>query len=230
MNENDYLLNLSAVKWEKDYDERGRTIHDKGFRNLDSNYICDVLFMERIKQKAAELGYIHEHTLNTLDVEEYDINHPPYEKLWVYSKTDEPYPESVIGIYRANWYRAEYVTLYSTRSSSFGVHSRYVDEFQYEARETYKKFIGIICGKKEQRNKSYDRFKVRAIVIVIVDEYGESLIHLLQTFHRPYVLFCVIVTDEREKIWIGNDVRRFKDSNDNSYYEKIEELKYLLSD
>ena len=188
MKEFDYLLDLDSVKWEKDYIKEEITIHDKGLRNLDSNYLCDVLFLERIKQKAAELGYIHEHTLNTLDVEEYDINHPPYEKLWVYSKIDETYPESVIGIYRANWYRAEYVTLYSTRNCSFGVHSRYVDEFQYKARETYKKFTRMICGKKEHHDDSYDRPKVRSIIIVIVDEYSESLIHLLQTFHRQFIL------------------------------------------
>lgn len=232
MNENDYLLNLSAVKWEKDYDESRRTLHDKEFRSFDSNYICDLLFLERISQKAKELGYIYEHTLNTLDVEKFDYNHPPYEKLWVYSKMDEPYPESVIGIYRAQWYRAEHINAdpWDNKYTEFAIR-RYLDEFQYDARIVYDKFTDMFCGKGGYYNHNqYEKVNVRSIVIVIVDGRDEDLISLLRAYHKPYILFCVIVTSEREKIWIGNDVRRFKNKDDDSYFEKIKELEYLLSD
>ena len=234
MKENDYLLNLSAVKWEYyDFDKK-ETIRDKGFRNLDSNYLCDVLFLERITKKAKELGYIYEHTLNTLDVEEYDYNHPPYEKLWVYSKTDEPYPESVIGVYRAHWYRAENIRLDGKIYISFDprfASRRYIDEDQREARIVYDKFTDMFCGKDgySDHNQGMNG-KVRSIVIVIVDVYGEELIAMLQEFHKPYILFCVIVTSERKKIWIGFDTRRSKEEDGNSYYDKIKELEYLLSD
>ena len=233
MKEFDYLLDLDSVKWEKDYDESRRTLHDKGFRNLDSNYLCDVLFMERIAKKAKELGYIHEYTLNTLDVEEHDYNRPPYEKLWVYSKTDEPYPESVIGVYRARWYLAERFNPdpWDKHYSEFA-RLRPVDEFQYDTRKIYTEFTNMFCGKDGYSNHNqYKRVKVRSIVIVIVDERDEDLVHLLNTYHKPYILFCVILVAEREKIWIGFDTRRSKESADDySYYDKIKELEYLLSD
>ncbi len=234
MNENDYLLNLSAAKWE-DYDfEKDINIHDQGFRSLDSNYLCDVLFLERISKKAKELGYIYEHTLNTLDVEEFDYNHPPYEKLWVYSKTDEPYPESVIGVYRARWYRAENIKLDGKIYISFEpghASRRYIDEDQREARIVYDKFTDMFCGKDGYSDYNQGmNGKVRSIVIVIVDGYGKELLAMLREFHKPYILFCVIVTSEREKIWIGFDTRRSKEEDGNSYYDKIKELEYLLSD
>lgn len=234
MNENDYLLNLSAVKWE-DYDfEKDTNIHEQGFRSLDSNYICDVLFLERIKKRASELGYVFEHTLNTLDVEEYDIINPPYEKLWVYTKTDEAYPESVIGVYRAQWYRAESVNVYDRTWQQYDAKSpsrRYIDKFQYDTYKIYNEFTDMFCGKDGYSNhKQSNDCKVRSIVIVIVDSYGKELQTFLQYCHKPYILFCVIVTTDREKIWIGYDTRRAKEPEGNSYYDKIKELEYLLSD
>ena len=235
MKEFDYLLDLDSVKWEKDCDfEKDTNIYDQGFRSLDSNYLCDVLFLERIAKKAKELGYVYEYTLNTLDVEEYDVNNPPYEKLWVYSKTDEPYPESVIGVYRAQWYQAENVNLDGKIFISFEprhASRRYIDEYQQDARIVYDKFTDMFCGKDGySKHDRYINGKVQSIVIVIVDGYGKRLMALLREFHKPYVLFCVIDTTNREKIWIGFDTRRSKEEEGNSYYDKIKELEYLLSE
>ena len=186
MKEFDYLLNLSAVKWEDEDFDKDTNIHEQGFRSLDSNYLCDVLFLDRIKQKANELGYVYEYMLNTLDVEEYDINHPPYEKLWVYSKTDEPYPESVIGVYRAQWYRAEDVDAYHNIGVIYDDKSptrRNVDKFQYDTRKLYDEFTDMFCGKDGYYKDSNDN-KVRSIVIVIVDGYGKELQTFLQYCHN----------------------------------------------
>ena len=235
MKENDYLLNLSAVKWE-DYDfEKDTNIHEQGFRSLDSNYLCDVLFLEQISKKAKKLGYVVEHHLDTLDYEKYDEKFPPYERLWAFSKTDEQFPEEMIGIYRSFKYRAEGIS--SMDSTSHGLiivknsmpHA--VLRMSEIVKEHYQKYVNMFCGKKGYNgDRDYEKYAVKSIVIVVVDEINDNLLKILAHYHKPYILFCVIVTSEREKIWIGNDVRRFKNKDDNSYFEKIKELEYLLSD
>lgn len=200
---------------------------------LEHHYLCDELFLDKIRENAKKLGYQYERCLNTLDFEpeNRDFKNPPrYEKFNIFTKIDtkktKEFPEEKIAVYRAYCYWAE--SSYRPRGSKEYWDIRHGFEENNSVKELYKDYIRLFCGAEGfEYRRTYVINPINTILIVILDDPIGSAIHsdYFPKVHKNYVLFCLISTSSPHQIFIAPDVRVNKDSD---YQKKIEELKFLL--
>ena len=176
--------------------------------NIDNiDKLCTV-----INEKCCEKGYIYKHTLHTnLD-----------ELFTLYTTDNSEFPKEKIGVYQSKQYECE---AQSDWDLSSGEHIIVPGQgrFHFE----YRPFLNMICG-KSGRDYDYPRdwVDVEATIIVIVDEWNGMLNKVLNHgWHLPFVLFCVIVKSEPNKLFIAKDNRKKKR---NDYFIKRDELFDIL--
>ena len=167
--------------------------------------------VEKVKNNSKHKGYMYEKSLKTDENEVFVIN-----------ATDEnDFPLGKIGVYINNIYMCECYH-YGSRFTSGG----YVPG-EGKTHYLYKPFFNMICGKW---GRSYDHprdwINIEATIIVIVDEWNDSLNWALNNGgHLPFVLFCAIVRCESNKLFIAKDTRK---ERRNDYFKKRNELFDLL--
>ena len=199
---------------------------------LEHHYMCDSLFLDKIRENAKKLGYKYERHLNTLDYENISpYEYPsPSEKLTVFTKIDtektKVFPEEKIAVYRAYSYLAE--SSYITAGIETYWDIRHGFEVNNSIKELYKDYIRLFCGAEGfEYQRTFVINPINTILIVILDDPIGSGMHtyFFPKVHKNYVLFCLISTSSPHQIFIAPDLRVNKDSD---YQKKIEELKFLL--
>lgn len=180
-------------------------IFEYNFKNTD-----ELLKMMSIKCPERGLVYKHELTTN-LD-----------ENFVLYTSDNNEFPKEKVGIYISDLYECEAQSDWSPDS-----HESSIVPGQGRFHFEYRPYLNMICGKT---GRDYcaprDWVNIETIIIVVVDEWNGMLNKMLNHgWHLPFVLFCVIVKSEPNKLFIAKDNRKKKRDD---YYKKREELFSLL--
>lgn len=179
---------------------------------FEYNYQNNEELLKTIDEKCHQTGYIYKHYLRTNLDEEFTL----------YNSDNNSFPKEKIGVYTSNVYECEAQSDWGPSSGQPSIVPGQ-GRFHFE----YRPFLDMICGKwgRDYHNPR-DWVDIETIIIVVVDEWNGMLNKVLNHgWHLPFVLFCVIVKSEPNKLFIAKDNRKKKRDD---YYRKRDELFDLL--